>query len=193
MTDLADYAERWRNLPPFGTIVRNDCVHEDVLRMHGWTTEEMRAATELERTKTVAELLGISFAHSIFLFRVNNAVSEGTRNLLVGYALAQPETVLGKHAPRLLKFWNLLHKHVLFKGDWQELSAYIVETTSPFVRAALYATVDASLQHLDGRRMTNNQQIVRAQHMARLAERILEKDRPTLTGLTITYKDLQGD
>ena len=81
MTDMLDtmYA-RWTDpeaRPLFkGLLIDDDgycCAQGDVLRVCGWSDEQLRDADQWDADKGVADALGISVAHAVLLRRVNDS------------------------------------------------------------------------------------------------------------------------
>ena len=81
MTDMLDtmYA-RWTDpeaRPLFmGALIDDDgccCAQGDVLRVCGWSDEQLRDADQCDADKEVADALGISVAHAVLLRRVNDS------------------------------------------------------------------------------------------------------------------------
>lgn len=100
--ELLDY---WPgNIPFKGQLVSNDgcmCAQGQVLHfLDNTPAEELRDMAQTHADKRVAELLGISRAHSVLL-RIVNDQSEGAPTCVV----RNPEKVLGDQAPVVLAFW----------------------------------------------------------------------------------------
>ncbi len=101
--------DRWSSLdrPLFkGRLISDDgccCAQGDVLRQAGWSDEALRDLTQRAADKKVAEILGISLAHSVLLRNINDGQAGCPQDVL-----ASPERVLGSEADKVLKFWHLL-------------------------------------------------------------------------------------
>ena len=110
MTLLDEMATRWSApdaRPLFkGELIDEDgccCAQGDVLRMCGWSDDQLRKAEQETVDSEVARQLGISVAHSVLLRQTNDKLDGCPQDVL-----AHPERVLGEQAPRVLAFWRHL-------------------------------------------------------------------------------------
>ena len=87
------------------------CAQGDVLRLCGWSDDQLRRAEQHDADRAVAQNLGISITQSILLRQVSD-----NKNGCPQDVLAHPEKILGDQAPRVLEFWRRLD--VMTKEQW---------------------------------------------------------------------------
>ena len=106
--ELLDY---WPGNMPFkGSLVSNDgscmCAQGQALHfLSGMTVDELRKIDQAAADRKVAELFGISVAHSVLL-RIVNDRQEGAPSSVI----RSPEQVLGDQAHVVLAFWRHLDR-----------------------------------------------------------------------------------
>ena len=110
MTTIDEMVARWNDptaRPLFkGLLINEDgccCAQGDVLRVSGWTDEQLRNVSQRKADREVAKLLGISLTHAVVLRYINDSADGCPQNVL-----AHPERILGDQAQRVLAFWRHL-------------------------------------------------------------------------------------
>ena len=95
--------------PPEGPCY---CAQGDLLRHEGgWSDDDLRNAEQTKADAVVAELLGISRAHSVLLRLINDRADGCPQDVL-----RAPEKVLGDQAQLVLTFWRRFDD--MTPGDW---------------------------------------------------------------------------
>jgi hypothetical protein len=119
---IENIVKRWEDpnsRPLFkGKLIDNDgccCAQGDILRLAGWSDDQLRDAEQCAADREVAKLLGISVAHACLL-RIVNDHAEGCPQDV----LDRPERVLGDKAPLVLRFWRLLDR--MTPKQWEAAS-----------------------------------------------------------------------
>jgi len=74
-------------------------------RLGGWSAKKLMSAKQVEADKAVADIFGISCAHSALLRIVNDSV-DGAPSIVI----TNPAAVLGEQADVLLAFWRHLDR-----------------------------------------------------------------------------------
>jgi hypothetical protein len=110
-TTIEELLDYWPGHIPFkGSLVNEDgscmCAQGQALHfLSGLTADELRDLDQEMADKRVAELFGISFAHSVLL-RIVNDGQEGAPSSVI----RNPEHVLGDQAQTVLAFWRHLDR-----------------------------------------------------------------------------------
>lgn len=120
---IEQVCKRWSD--PFsrplfkGCLISDDgccCAQGDVLRLSGYTDNQLRAMEQTNADREVARLLGISTAHAVLLRIVNDCRDGCPQN-----ALMHPEKIVGSEWPTLKKFWYHLDR--MTGDDWKKVFA----------------------------------------------------------------------
>ena len=127
---LKSMRDRWSDStarPLFkGKLIDSDgccCAQGDVLRVCGWTDDQLRQSTQLNADQAVAELLGISQAHSALL-RVVNDRHDGCPQDVLDVDGPGIVRVLGPDAKLVLAFWRYLDSMISDQWSaWEASSA----------------------------------------------------------------------
>jgi hypothetical protein len=82
----------------------------------GYTEEDLRNTEQSKADKKVAELLGISVAHSILLRQINDCQDGAPSDVLTN-----PEKYLGKNYQTVLNFWTFMDS--LSEDQWKEVAS----------------------------------------------------------------------
>ena len=77
------------------------CAQGDVLRVYGYTDEELREMTQAKADWEVAKILNISTTHSILLRHINDKKDGCPQDVL-----RNPSKILGPEADSILKLWT---------------------------------------------------------------------------------------
>jgi hypothetical protein len=142
--ELLDY---WPGNMPFkGSLVSEDgsCMCAQGQALHfigGLTVEELRHVDQAAADKRVAELLGISRAHSVLL-RIINDNQQGAPSSVI----RNPEQVLGDQAQVVLAFWRHLDHMTLSGGEaaWAAAKAAAREAAREAAGEAAWAAAWAA-------------------------------------------------
>lgn len=113
---IVSFWKNEHNIPFKGALVSFDeiergkepvacmCAQGQVLhKLDNWEPEELETVDQFEADQKVAELLGISVAHSILLRTIND-----TQRGAPSDVLTNPEKYLGVHYQKVLDFWTLI-------------------------------------------------------------------------------------
>jgi hypothetical protein len=133
--ELLDY---WPGHIPFkGNLVSEDgfcmCAQGQVLHfLDGVTSAALRDYTQAAADKRVAEIFGISRAHSVLL-RIVNDRQDGAPTSVI----RKPQQVLGDQAQCLLAFWRHLDR--MTTEAWEAPRAAVGETAASAAKRAAWA------------------------------------------------------
>ena len=112
--ELLDY---WPgNIPFKGSLVSEDgtcmCAQGQALHfLDGMSAEQLRDTSQAQADKRVAEIFGISVAHSALLRRINDSQPGAPTNVITN-----PEQFLGDQFATVLAFWRHLDR--MTTADW---------------------------------------------------------------------------
>jgi hypothetical protein len=126
---LLEFWKHPRNIPFKGNLISTEppkdgekpttcmCAQGQALYMvGGYTEEDLRNIEQPKADKEVAELLGISVAHSILLRKINDDQEGAPSDVLTN-----PEKYLGKNHKAVLDFWWYMDS--LSEDQWKEVAS----------------------------------------------------------------------
>jgi len=121
--ELLDY---WPgNIPFKGSLVSYDgtcmCAQGQALHfLDGMSVEQLRDISQRDADKRVAELFGISVAHSVLLRRINDGQPGAPTHVIT-----HPEQALGDQAATVLAFWRHLDRMTAsyWEAAWEAAGA----------------------------------------------------------------------
>ena len=140
--ELLDY---WPgNIPFQGSLVSDDgscmCAQGQALHfLDGLTADELRHVGQAEADKRVAQLFGISRAHSVLLRLVNDS-----RQGAPSSVIRNPEQILGDQAQVVLAFWQ--HLDHMTPAAWAAVGEAVGEAAREAARAAVGEAVGAAVR-----------------------------------------------
>jgi hypothetical protein len=142
-----DFVARWSDpaaRPLFkGKLIDDDgccCAQGDVLRVCGWTDDQLRATAQSDADAEVADLLGISRFHSALLRHVNDQSDGCPQAVLTEAGLA---AILGPNWRLMLAFGR--HIDTLGAADWKSVAAALAAARAAALAAAWDAALAAAL------------------------------------------------
>jgi hypothetical protein len=120
VSELLDY---WPGSIPFkGGLISDDgcmCAQGQALHfLNGLSPDELRKLHQSEADKKVAEIFGISLAHSVLL-RIVNDSRDGAPSVVI----RNPEKILGDQAQVILAFWH--HLDTISSAAWEAVGAKV--------------------------------------------------------------------
>jgi len=138
-----------RNIPFKNSLISKEPIGDDkepttcmcaqgqaLYMIGGYTEEDLRNIEQPKADKKVAELLGISVAHSILLRKINDDQDGAPSDVLTN-----PQDFLGPNYQTVLNFWTFMDS--LTKDNWKEVASrhYALDSAARYAAwsAARYA------------------------------------------------------
>jgi hypothetical protein len=133
VNELLDY---WPgNIPFKGSLISDDgcmCAQGQALHfLNGLSPDELRKLGQWEADRKVAEIFGISIAHSVLLRMVNDS-----RGGAPSVVIRNPEKILGDQTQVILAFWR--HIDTISLADWEALGSGVVYAAGELAKEAAW-------------------------------------------------------